>query len=68
MADKKKICPLLTMAGVQQYGLDPNTEPYNCVEHRCAWWSSVYTTERAIAEGCALEIKTHLNSDGLYIV
>lgn len=59
MEDSKKICPVLTMS---------STRYDECVEHKCAWWVSGYTTEKIPVRCCAMEFIAMKNEEGLYRV
>jgi len=66
-----KICPLMSVTVVLQdsYGVPfPATEMVDCQTSKCAFWATVYTTEGSTINGCCIEFKPHMNSEGRYVV
>ncbi len=64
---KGALCPLRDVADAAE-GMPPGGESSQCIREKCAWWTSVYTTENMNVEGCAIPVLANMNSDGRFVV
>jgi hypothetical protein len=64
MSGRKTACPFLTVARF----VNGCSQKAECMKWDCEMYTKVYTTELKEFEGCAFELKVHMNSEGLYVV
>jgi len=61
MSETQKVCPLLVIGMPVDTGAP--MQPF-CIESKCAFWTTVYTTENIPTSGCAITLLAGQNSDG----
>lgn len=65
MTSKPPICPLLTVASNSSNGMGVMEK---CIQGRCAFWTTVYTTEGRPLAGCAITLIPGMNANAKFHV